>query len=357
MAVEARHLNLFPPQIFSNRETLMNSMEGFGNVNTYSTPIGYGVVTPLSGTTTATENIVPMFNPAITDYVPAKTTPMKSESGLSYAVPVSRKRSSDAMNPLLSSFPSVVQNQNANYRCGSFTFLGEDISFQIQQQQLEIDQFIAQQTEKVRMEIEERRKRYSRRIVAAVEGNIMKKLKAKEDEIDKIGKLNWALEERVKSLCVENQIWRDLAQTNEAMANSLRCNLEQVLAQVHYDQNQRHHADEALADDAQSCCGSNFEQIERRTLAECSAPNAHGTDCNDGCTCTGNSGDNRGWKSCSYSNSSRNRFCRNCGKEESSVLLLPCRHLCLCTVCGSSVHTCPICNSSKTASLNVNLIS
>ncbi|CAA3030051.1 probable BOI-related E3 ubiquitin- ligase 3 [Olea europaea subsp. europaea] len=352
MAVEARHLNLFPPKILSNRETAMNSIEGIGNVNMYGTPLGYGVVMPQSGTTTATENFVPMYSSTVTDSIPAKTAPMKSDSGLSYALPVSRKRSSDAMNPLLFSFP-VVQNQNANYRCGSFTFLGEDISFQFQQQQLEIDRFIAQQTEKVRMEMEERRKRYSRRIAAAVEGNIMKKLKAQEDEIDKIGKLNWALEERVKSLCVENQIWRDLAQTNEATANTLRCNLEQVLAQVQVDQNQRNCADEALTDDAQSCCGSNFEEIERQTLAQCTATNAHGTNCNDGFI--GNIGDNKAWKTCSYSNSSTNRLCRNCGKEESSVLLLPCRHLCLCTVCGSSLHTCPVCNSSKTASLNVNL--
>jgi len=351
MAVESRHLNLFPPQILSNRETAMDSMEGIGNVNMYGTPFGYGAVKPLSGTTMATYNIMPMHNSAIADSIPAKTPLMKSESGISYAVPVSRKRSSDAMNPLLSSFTGV-QNQNANYLCGSFTFLGEDISFQIQQQQLEIDCVIAQQTEKVRMEMEDRRKRYSRRIVAAVEGNIMKKLKAKEDEIDKIGKLNWALEGRVKSLCVENQIWRDLAQTNEATANTLRCNLAQVLAQVQGDQNQRHRADEELANDAQSCCGSNFEEIERQTLAECTETNAHSTNC-----CTGNSGDNRGWKSCSYSNSNRNRLCRNCGKEESSVLLLPCRHLCLCTFCVSSLHNCPICNSSKTASLNVNMSS
>ncbi|CAA2993017.1 probable BOI-related E3 ubiquitin- ligase 3 [Olea europaea subsp. europaea] len=345
--------------MFSNEcsETVMNSMEGIGNVNMYGTPFGYGAVTPLLGTKTATDNIMPMFNSAITDSIPAKTAPMKSESGLSYAVPVSRKRSSDAMNPLLSSFPAV-QNQNANYRCGSFTFLGEDISFQIQQQQLEIDRFIAHQTEKVRMEMEDRRKRYSRRIVAAVEGNIMKKLKAKEDEIEKIGKLNWALEGRVKSLCVENQIWRDLAQTNEATVNTLRCNLEQVLAQVQGDRNQRHRADEELANDAQSCCGSNFEEIERQTLAECTETNAHCTNCNNnGCNCTGNSGDNRGWKSCSYSNSNRNRLCRSCGKVESSVLLLPCRHLCLCTFCGSSLSTCPICNSIKTASLNVDMSS
>ncbi|KAI3456704.1 hypothetical protein Pfo_013367 [Paulownia fortunei] len=346
MAVEARHLNLFPPQILSNRGLMMNSVEGIGNV--YGTPMGYGVVAPLSGTTTATETVVPMYGSAITETVPAKPAAIKSDSGLTYAVPVSRKRSRDVINPLVSSLPGGVQNQSANNRCGSLTFLGEDFSFQFQQQQLEIDRFIAQHTEKVRMEAEERRKRYSRRIAAAVEENIMKKLKAKEEEIEKIGKLNWALEERVKSLCMENQIWRDLAQTNEATANALRCNLEQVLAQVQDEQQQQqeqpHHInDAALMDDAQSCCGSNFKEMGPRTLVESPSTGGHDRDynsnINDGC----------------IGPSNRNMMCRSCGKEESCVLLLPCRHLCLCTLCGSSLHTCPVCNATKTASVHVNL--
>jgi len=45
--------------------------------------------------------------------------------------------------------------------------------------------------------------------------------------------------ERVKSLCVENQIWRDLAQANEATANALSTNLKQVLAQVSKDDRPR----------------------------------------------------------------------------------------------------------------------
>ncbi|KAK6154530.1 hypothetical protein DH2020_008778 [Rehmannia glutinosa] len=341
MAVEARHLNLFPPQILSNRELVMNGVEGNGNVFGAPMGMGYGVVAPLSGTTTATETVVPMYGSGIAGTLPVKTAAMKCDSGLTY-VPVSRKRSREAINSLLSSSPSVFQNQSANSRCGTFTFLGEDISFQIQQQQLEIDRFIAQHTEKVRMEIEERRKRYSRRIAAAVEENVMKRLKAKEEEIEKIGKLNWALEERVKSLCVENQIWRDLAQTNEATANALRCNLEQVLAQVQDEQHQqRQRAEDAdIMDDAHSCCGSNLEETDRRTLADSASTGAHGrdfTNISDGCIAP------------------RNRMCRSCEREESCVLLLPCRHLCLCTVCGSTLHTCPVCNSTKTASVHVNL--
>ncbi|KAM1267988.1 hypothetical protein ACFX2I_000343 [Malus domestica] len=68
-------------------------------------------------------------------------------------------------------------------------------------------------------------------------------------------KLNWAL---VKSLYVENQVWRDLAQTNEAIANALCINLEQVLAhQANDDDNRQSDANAVvLMDDAQSCYGS-----------------------------------------------------------------------------------------------------
>ncbi|KAK2971992.1 hypothetical protein RJ640_005012 [Escallonia rubra] len=380
MAVEARHLSLFPPQLLGSRE-VMNAIEGNGNL--YGQPVGYGMP-PLSGTTT--ETLLPMYG---SDSVPAKTA-MKSDSGLTYALPVSRKRPRDqsAINPFVSFPITAHQNPNHQNRTGPFTFLGEDISLQIQQQQLEIDRFIAQhvsiqsllhifsyrfhrtvdvllnscdfsgvQTDKVRLEIEERRKRNSRRIIAAVEDGMMKRLRAREEEIEKIGRLNWALEERVKSLCVENQIWRDLAQTNEATANALRSNLEHVLAAQVQEENHRFHAGDeaaaaaALMDDAESCCGSNYnaggvDNEEQPGRGGERKAEVGGNGVND-------DGSSSGYKS----NCNSNRWCRNCGKEESCVLLLPCRHLCLCTVCGSSLHTCPVCKSIKTASVHVNLSS
>ncbi|KAK4484906.1 hypothetical protein RD792_007507 [Penstemon davidsonii] len=322
----------------------MHGAEGIGNG--FGTPIGYGMVAPSSGTTTATEAVFPMYGYT----APAKNAAMKSESRLTYAVPTSRKRSRDMINPVIvSSFPNVVQNQNAYNRSGnSFTFLGEDITYQIQHQQLEIDRLIAQHNEKVRMDIEEKRRRYSHRLVEAIEGNIMKKLKATEEEIEKIGKFNWALEERVKSLCVENQIWRDLAQTNEATAHALRLNLEQALAQVQDEHRLRSDEAAAIVDDAQSCCGSNFEETDRRALEECA-------NISDGRNApSGDKNKAAGKRKMSNGNM---MMCRNCGKEESRVLLLPCRHLCLCTFCGSGLNTCPVCNSTKTASVHVNLSS
>lgn len=172
------------------------------------------------------------------------------------------------------------------------------------------------------MEIEEGRKRQARRIVARMEEELGKRLRAKQEEIEKMGKLNWALEERMKSLWVENQLWKDLAQANEAAANALRSNLQQVLAQARDEPGPAGvcgHSNDGNGDDAESCCGSNGRGNEAEH------------------------GDRTPW-----------RQCRKCWKEEASVLLLPCRHLCLCSACGSSLHTCPLCSTPKNASLHVN---
>ncbi|XP_027926091.1 probable BOI-related E3 ubiquitin-protein ligase 3 [Vigna unguiculata] len=321
MAVEARHLNLFPSKLVTNRE-VMNSVDA--NVNMYNAQqIGYSSYFPLSGA--VTEAVLPS---SVYNLI---GNAVKSESGLTnnnsvVVPPLSRKRS----------------RENYSYN-DSFSFLGQDVSLQIQQQQLDIEHLIMQRMEKVRIEIDQKRKRQARRIIEAIEAGVIKKLKAKEEEIEKIGKLNWALEEKVKSLCMENQIWRDLAQTNEATANALRCNLEQVLAQ-------REMVDDgaaaALMDDAQSCCGSTGEDGERkkevgwRTIIS---------------GCAGVKDKKDGGFGKMMIGESNGRFCRHCGKEESCVLILPCRHMCLCTVCGSTLHICPICKSFKTASVHVNM--
>ncbi|GKD27688.1 probable BOI-related E3 ubiquitin-protein ligase 3 [Tanacetum coccineum] len=99
--------------------------------------------------------------------------------------------------------------------------LNEEVASQMYQQQLEIDQFVALHAEKMRSELAEMRRRSAKRLIVAANEGIMKKLKTKEEEITRLNQLNWSLEEKLKSLLVENQIWRELAQTNEATANNL----------------------------------------------------------------------------------------------------------------------------------------
>lgn len=346
----------------TNRD-MMNPIEA--NVNLYNNnniQMGYSSILPLSGTTTATatETLLP---PAYNSLVADKTA-MKSDSGLTYNVPLSGKRSRENSNSI-NNFPFPCYPSSTNKSCASssfFSFLGEDISLQIHQQQLDINNLIAQHMEKVRMELEEKRKRQSRRLIEAIEVGVMKRLRAKEEEIEKIGKLNWALEERVKSLCMENQIWRELAQTNEATANALRNNLEQVLAQragVGCDDDgatvSPAGVPAAVMDDAESCCDSTDEEDNIKNVQSMDDEWRMITACagvKDKDVAVVGEG---GGKKIIRSSGGGGRLCRNCGKDESCVLILPCRHLCLCTVCGSKLHTCPICKSFKTASVHVNM--
>ncbi|XP_058722771.1 probable BOI-related E3 ubiquitin-protein ligase 3 [Vicia villosa] len=361
MAVEARHLHLFSPQLITNRE-MMNPVET--NVNNIYNNMGYSyssVPPPSSIKTAATEALIlPPYNSITADSLPQKTA-MNSDSGLTYNVPL-RKRSRDSRDysnsinyPFQNSYlaPSTVPQNNKSCASSSFSFLGEDISLQIQRQQLDIDQLIAQQMEKVKYEIEEKRKRQAMRLIQAIDMSVTKRLKAKEEEIEKIARTNWALEERVKSLCMENQIWRDLAQSNEATANALRSNLEQLLAQRIGNDNGdtispvgRH---VALIDDAESCCDSNESINDEENVAEWRSVGDNNNNGRNMRNCSGDGGDSGS----NFVNSMK--LCSNCGKDESCVLILPCRHLCLCGVCGSNLNICPICKSFKTASIHVNM--
>ncbi|KAK1367248.1 putative BOI-related E3 ubiquitin-protein ligase 3 [Heracleum sosnowskyi] len=297
MAVEAKHFNPFHPQFVHNNRQLMNGIDEHINM--------YGGLLPPSGSTT--ETFLPVhYGTSVADSFSIKPVQLHTDSDLVHTLPVSRKRSRG---------DSIYQYQQFQNQLNNFSFLDEDISFLIQYQQFEIQNFIAQHTEKIRSEIEEHRKPSSRRIIAAVEDVIVKKLKAKQEELDKTVKLNSALQEKVKSLCIENQIWRDLANSTEATANALRTNLQQVL---------RHREMSAeVSEDAQSCCDSNAEDD--------------------------------GEEEESNGVSKEGRWCKKCGKEESCVLLLPCRHLCVCRVCELSVSVCPVCRSAKNASLVVNM--
>ncbi|KAK7400715.1 hypothetical protein VNO78_11995 [Psophocarpus tetragonolobus] len=250
----------------------------------------------------------------------------KSESGLTtYNITVPRKRSRDSSVTEPAGLLPVPQKNKLSPQP---SVLDQELLFHLQNQQSEIDRFIAQHTEKVRMELQQQRVRQSRMLVTAINEAVAKKLKEKDEEIQRVGKLNWVLQERAKSLCMENQILREMAQTNEATANNLRNNLEQLLA--HVSEDPRCHLPAAAAD--QSCESSNNHVEEEDEV-------------------NGGNGNGKGSQNDGFSG---NRLCRLCGVRESIVLLLPCRHLCLCTTCGSTVHDCPVCYSGINASVHVN---
>lgn len=140
------HLNGVCVYVF--RREIMNPIETNANIFTnahYQSNMGlYGL--PPAGVITA-DALLPSYNSPIND--PPKTAKKSSDSGLTYTVnptPYSRKRTRDSINPLLS-YPISTTAQTMNKNCSSlspFSFLGEDISLHLQQQQFDLDRLVSQ---------------------------------------------------------------------------------------------------------------------------------------------------------------------------------------------------------------------
>ncbi|XP_038989405.1 probable BOI-related E3 ubiquitin-protein ligase 2 isoform X2 [Phoenix dactylifera] len=214
--------------------------------------------------------------------------------------------------------------------------LAQELTFHLYQQTIEIDALLRLQNERLRSGLEEVRKRYCRVLVSAVEQRVAKRLREKETELEVATRRNAELEEKVRQMSAENQIWFNVAKNNEAVVNSLRTSLEQVLLQnvaftapVTGNQGREGYGDSEgpvaafPADDAQSCC---FEEGRREAEATAARENEE---------------------------LRLRRGCKACRDKDVCVLLLPCRHLCLCVACEPKIDTCPICHSVKNASLEI----
>ncbi|KAL8171212.1 hypothetical protein V2J09_023016 [Rumex salicifolius] len=309
MTVEARHINLFSSflPLSNSNQMMLNPTSMEANTYTDSLAMAGGATT---GFSPSTNSVFPSCNSQIGDAVMQRLAKTMNSSivNLSFSNdgPLTRKR----------------QRSGDSGRCGT-------LSAQLMQQHFELDRLIFLHMEKVKREVEEQSRMQSHRRIRAIEEAIAKKLREKDEQIVKMSKLSVVLQERAKSLFLENQLWRDLAQSNEATANALRSNLEQLLVQVKNKTGD-------VAADAESCCGSSGRGAEDEV---------DGAEITRWRKVARTGGEEQiGWK----------RMCRRCGGMESCVLVLPCRHLCLCTACGPTVDVCPICKSTKNASVRVN---
>lgn len=150
-----------------------------------------------------------------------------------------------------------------------------------------------------------------------MEESVARRLREREAEVEKATRRNAELEARAAQLSVEAQVWQAKARAQEATAVSLQAQLQQAM----------------------SGGGGGGDGVDGGNLAgiEGQADDAESAYVDpDRVVMLGPS-------------------CKACRKRVASVVLLPCRHLCLCTDCDQVVQTCPLCLSQRNSSVEVYL--
>ncbi|KAL2322955.1 hypothetical protein Fmac_027334 [Flemingia macrophylla] len=219
------------------------------------------------------------------------------------------------------------QQQHQGSHSSSFlSILSQGLASQIKQQRQEVDQFLQAQGneywyqgEQLRRALAEKRQRHYRALLGAAEEAVARRLREKEAEVEKATRKNSELEARAAQLSVEAQVWQAKARAQEATAASLQAQLQQTITmcQGGGGGGEESCAVEGQAEDAESA----YIDPERVAVAVAVA--------------------------------AARPKCRGCDRRVASVVVLPCRHLCICTECDAHFRACPVCLTPKNSTVQV----
>ena len=175
--------------------------------------------------------------------------------------------------------------------------------------------------------IRDMKQRHMASFLASIEKGVGKKLREKDIELETMNRKNKELAERIKQVATEAQNWHLRAKYSDSVVNVLKSNLQQAISQG-AEQGKEGFGDSEV-DDAASYIGPNNFLSIPVVAANSVSRNHHGMN--------------------------EKMICRACKAKEMSILLMPCRHLCLCKDCDVLISVCPVCQVTKTAGVQVYL--
>jgi E3 ubiquitin-protein ligase BOI-like protein len=189
------------------------------------------------------------------------------------------------------------------------------------------------QAERLRRALADTRRRQYRSLLIAAEATASQRIREKEAEASEAARRGADLEGRVARLRAEAAAWQAKALADQSTAAALHAQLQQAAAAAQARAGKAEEEDNAgaAADDAGSC----FVDPDRvEEIAPPPPPPA--------------------------------RPCRSCRRAPASVVLLPCRHLCVCADCEPAVPAtaapfsacavaaaCPMCRGAVTGTVQV----
>ncbi|KAE9454622.1 hypothetical protein C3L33_13477, partial [Rhododendron williamsianum] len=193
-----------------------------------------------------------------------------------------------------------------------------DLRTELDRQEKELDRYIKVQEENLVKGLRDIEQRHTASFLTALEKGVSQKLREKDLQIETINQKNRELLERINQVATEAQNWQYTAKYNESVVNLLKNNLQQAMS-LGPDQGREGFGDNEIDDAASYIAPSNYFCISV-------PPSKVGS-----------------------------LICRACKYKEVSIMLMPCRHLCLCKDCDGLTSVCPICQLVKTASVQVYL--
>ncbi|KAK4757186.1 hypothetical protein SAY87_007313 [Trapa incisa] len=188
---------------------------------------------------------------------------------------------------------------------------------QIDRQWEEVDAYLHLQNERLRLVVQECRKRQMAELLRVIESKTQMLMNQKDQEIALAAQKTAELQELLARLEVDNEAWRRLAEENQAMVVSLNNTLEEL-------------------------------RVDR--VCSTSTPSESYFVVNGVATaCRPELEEGSGENGVMVETATAVGYCRGCGSREATVLILPCRHLCSCGPCAAVLDFCPVCNAEKKA--------